>query len=72
MWIITHLCDIEYPFWEFGDKEESSEGYPDYIVKEEIKNSKMKMDNCNMIRIVQVRFIEKFRNIMHLIMKIIY
>ncbi|MGQ0440820.1 hypothetical protein ACT4UT_31020, partial [Bacillus sp. B-TM1] len=37
MWIITHLCDIEYPFWEFGDEEESSEGYPDYIVKEEIK-----------------------------------
>lgn len=37
MWIITHLCDIEYPFWEFGDEDESSEDYPDYIVKEEIK-----------------------------------
>ena len=72
MWVITHLCDIEYPFWEFGDEDESSEDYPDYIVKEEIKNSKMKMDNCNMIRIVQVRFIEKFKNIMHIIMKIIY
>ena len=58
MWVITHLCDIEYPFWEFGDEDERSEDYPDYIVKEEIKNSKMKMDNCNMIRIVKVRFIE--------------
>lgn len=19
MWIITHLCDIEYPLWENGD-----------------------------------------------------
>ncbi|PEF26061.1 hypothetical protein [Bacillus pseudomycoides] len=37
MWIITHLCDIEYPFWEFGDEDEGSEDYPDYIVKEEIK-----------------------------------
>ncbi|MBJ8083450.1 hypothetical protein JDS82_19985 [Bacillus cereus group sp. N14] len=37
MWIIMHLCDIEYPFWEFGDEDESSEDYPDYIVKEEIK-----------------------------------
>ncbi|MGM2685193.1 hypothetical protein ACS2P8_14975, partial [Bacillus cereus group sp. BceL004] len=37
MWVITHLCDIEYPFWEFGDEDERSEDYPDYIVKEEIK-----------------------------------
>ena len=37
MWIITHLCDIEYPFWEFCDEDEDSEEYPDYIVKEEIK-----------------------------------
>ncbi|MGK5511722.1 hypothetical protein ACSNN6_26545, partial [Brevibacillus formosus] len=21
MWIITHLCDIEYPFWENGDED---------------------------------------------------
>ncbi|OUQ89871.1 hypothetical protein B5G50_02980 [Brevibacillus brevis] len=37
MWMITHLCDIEYPFWENGDEDKGSEDYPDYIVKEEIK-----------------------------------
>ncbi|MEI7028060.1 hypothetical protein [Paenibacillus sp. y28] len=37
MWIITHLCEIEYPFWEFGDEDEGREGYPDYIVAEEMK-----------------------------------
>lgn len=37
MWMITHLCDIEYPFWEHGDDDIGSEDYPDYIVKEEIK-----------------------------------
>lgn len=37
MWIVTHLCDIEYPFWEFGIKDKSSRKYPDYIVEEEMK-----------------------------------
>ncbi|CAM4279280.1 hypothetical protein BAMA_07970 [Bacillus manliponensis] len=37
IWIITHLCDIEYPFWESGDESEGREGYPDYIVEEEMK-----------------------------------
>ncbi|WML33329.1 hypothetical protein [Clostridium sp. OS1-26] len=37
MWIITHLCDIEYPFWEFGFKDKDSKKYPDYIVEEEME-----------------------------------
>ncbi|AKN31055.1 hypothetical protein Ccar_09420 [Clostridium carboxidivorans P7] len=37
MWIITHLCDIEYPFWEFGFRDKSNKKYPDYIVEEEMK-----------------------------------
>ncbi|MCY6371753.1 hypothetical protein [Clostridium ganghwense] len=37
MWIITHLCDIEYPFWEFGFRDKGSKKYPDYIVEEEMK-----------------------------------
>ncbi|GCD10055.1 hypothetical protein [Clostridium tagluense] len=37
MWIITHLCDIEYPFWEFGFRNKGSKKYPDYIVEEEMK-----------------------------------
>lgn len=37
MWIITHLCDIEYPFWEFGFKDKGSKKYPDYIFEEEMK-----------------------------------
>lgn len=36
MWVITHLCDIEYPFWE-NDEETGGEKYPDYIVSEEIQ-----------------------------------
>ncbi|WP_239618196.1 hypothetical protein [Cohnella mopanensis] len=36
MWIITHLCDIEYPFWQFDDNTVDIGEYPDYIVKEEI------------------------------------
>lgn len=37
MWIITHLCDIEYPFWEFGRSYEGKKKYPDYIIEEEMK-----------------------------------
>ncbi|WP_240421946.1 hypothetical protein [Paenibacillus periandrae] len=37
MWIITHLCDIEYPFWESGDGDKDSKEYQDHIVKEEMK-----------------------------------
>lgn len=37
MWIIRHLCDIEYPFWEFGTGYEGGEKYPEYIIEEEIK-----------------------------------
>jgi hypothetical protein len=37
MWIVTHLCDIEYPFWELGRRYEGKEKYPDYIVEEEMK-----------------------------------
>ncbi|OCA98721.1 hypothetical protein [Clostridium beijerinckii] len=37
MWIVTHLCDIEYPFGEFGSIDKSSTKYPDYIVEEEMK-----------------------------------
>lgn len=58
MWVITHLCDIEYPFWEFGDEDESSEDYPDYIVKEEIKKFEDENGQLQHDRIVQVRFIE--------------
>ncbi|WPC39577.1 hypothetical protein [Clostridium sp. JS66] len=35
MWIITHLCDIEYPFWEFEFRDKSNKKYPDYIVEDE-------------------------------------
>lgn len=37
MWIITHLCDIGYPFWEFGEEEKHTNKYPDYIVVEEMQ-----------------------------------
>jgi hypothetical protein len=37
MWIITHLCDIEYAFWEFGFRNKESKKYPDYIIEEEMK-----------------------------------
>lgn len=37
MWIITHLCDIEYAFWEFGFRDKGSKKYPDYIIEEEMK-----------------------------------
>lgn len=37
MWIVEHLCDIEYAFWEFGIEHEGIEKYPDYIVEEEMK-----------------------------------
>ncbi|GCD12538.1 hypothetical protein [Clostridium tagluense] len=37
MWIITYLCDIEYPFWEFGFSDKGSKKYPDYIVEEKMK-----------------------------------
>lgn len=37
MWIITHLCDIGYPFWQFDDITFNNGEYPDYINKEAIK-----------------------------------
>lgn len=37
MWIITHLCDIAYPFWQFDDVTANNGEYPDYIHKDEIK-----------------------------------
>lgn len=36
MWLVIHLCDIEYPFWESGDEAVGNEKYPDYIVKDKI------------------------------------
>ncbi|WP_189027923.1 hypothetical protein [Paenibacillus albidus] len=36
IWMITHLCDIEYPFWQFSDEDPGGGDYPDYIVKEEM------------------------------------
>lgn len=33
-WFIEYLCDIAYPFWEFGDQKKREKKYPNYIVEE--------------------------------------
>lgn len=37
MWLIDHLCSIEYPFWKNSRNYKGTNKYPDYIREDEIK-----------------------------------